>query len=100
MLKPNLILASTLTTLLVAGCADTSDSRMPQDTAQPTPATTPLPAPQAAETERDISQRRAHPPMRFVEKKKIMAEDAIASGLAAEKLRVFIEFTRLMRSER
>lgn len=29
-----------------------------------------------------------------------MAEDAIASGLAAEKLREFIEFTRLMRSER
>jgi anthranilate phosphoribosyltransferase len=29
-----------------------------------------------------------------------MAEDAIASGLAAEKLREFIEFTRLMRGER
>jgi anthranilate phosphoribosyltransferase len=29
-----------------------------------------------------------------------MAEDAIASGLAAEKLREFIEFTRLMRSQR
>ena len=29
-----------------------------------------------------------------------MAEDAMASGLAAEKLKEFIEFTRLMRGER
>ncbi len=30
MFKPNLILASTLTTLVIAGCADTNNSRVPQ----------------------------------------------------------------------
>ena len=100
MFKPNLILASTLATLLVAGCADTDDSRAPQGTTRHAPATTPLPAPQAADkqhqlreeaervakTGQDVAQYRARPPMRFVGEKKAVAQDAIAGISIARSL--------------
>lgn len=72
-----LILASTLTTVLVAGCADTNDVRAPQGTARSTPTTVPVPVePAAAEqrqlheeaelalkSQRDTTQYRARPPL-------------------------------------
>ena len=100
MFKPKLILASTLATLLVAGCADTDNSHAPQGTARRAPATTPLPAPQAsdeqhqlreeaepvAKTERDVSQSRARPGKHFVAEKQAMAKDAIAGISIARSL--------------
>ena len=100
MFKPNLILASAMATLLVAGCADTDDSRTPQGTTRHAPATTPLPAPQAADEQRqlreeaervvktgqDVAQYRARPPMRFVGEKKAVAQDAIAGISIARSL--------------
>jgi len=94
MFKPNLILASTLATLLIAGCADTDDSRAPQGTTRHAPATTPLPVPQAAdkqhqlreEAERDVSQPRSRPVKNFVAEKKAVAQDAIAGINIARSL--------------
>ena len=100
MFKPKLILASAMATLLVAGCADTDDSRTPQGTTRHAPATTPLPAPQAADKQRqlreeaervaktgqDVAQYRARPPMRFVGEKKAVAQDAIAGISIARSL--------------
>ena len=100
MFKPNLILASAMATLLVAGCADTDDSRTPQGTTRHAPATTPLPAPQVADEQRqlreeaervvktgqDVAQYKARPPMRFVGEKKAVAQDAIAGISIARSL--------------
>ncbi len=100
MLKPNLILASTLTTLVIAGCADTNNSSVPQEIARPAPSSTSLPAPQTpdeqprlreeselvAKSERDASQRRAIPPRQFVAEKKSVAQDAIAGISIARSL--------------
>jgi Ca-activated chloride channel family protein len=92
MFKPNLVLASTLTTLVIAGCADTNSPRLPQGAVQPSPSSSSAPAPQApgeqqrileanesvAKRERDASQRRAIPPGHYVAKKESVAEDALA----------------------
>ncbi len=100
MFKPNLILASTLTTLVIAGCADTNNSRLPQGGFQPTLSSAPHPAPQAADeqlrlreeselaakSERDVSQRRAIPPRHFVAEKKAVTPDAIAGISIARSL--------------
>ncbi|NIA01465.1 MAG: hypothetical protein GWP13_01650, partial [Planctomycetia bacterium] len=94
MFKPNLILASSLATLLVAGCADTDDSRAPQGITRHAPATTPLPAPRAAdkqhqlreEAERDVSQPRSRPVKNVVAEKKAVAQDAIAGINIARSL--------------
>ena len=100
MFKPNLILASTLTTLVIAGCADTNNSSVPQEITRPAPSSTPLPAPQTADaqprlreesevvanSERDVSQRRAIPPGHFVAEKKSVAQDAIAGISIARSL--------------
>ena len=100
MLKPNLILASTLTTLVIAGCADSNNSRVPQGSAQPAPSSTPLPAPQTADerprlreqsevvanSEQHVSQHPAIPPRQFVAEKKSVAQDAIAGISIARSL--------------
>ena len=92
MFKHDLILASTLTTLVIAGCADTNNSRMPQGKTWPDPSSTsslprkPLISQSAcakkaglvAKNEHDSDQRRAIPRRQFVAEKKSLAEDAIA----------------------
>jgi len=98
MLKPNLILASTLTTLVIAGCADTSHPPVPPESARPEASSMTLPTQQkpgeehrlreqselVTRSEQDASQRRAIPPGHFVAAKKSLAQEAVA-GLSATR---------------
>lgn len=95
MLKPNLILASTLTTLIIAGCADTSNSQNPEGSARHTPTATPLPATEeqyrlhkeiTAIHERDAARSPASTAIRHEAEKKVLAQDAIAGISTASNL--------------
>lgn len=96
MLRPNLILASTLTTLIVAGCADTSNNPNPESSAQPAAATTPetsVVQPRLheeteprAKIDQDAQLQRARRPMPLAAEKKELEQDAIAGMNIAANL--------------
>jgi Ca-activated chloride channel family protein len=100
MIKPNLILASTLTTLVIAGCADTSHPPVAPESAQPEVSSITLPAPQkpgeehrlreqsapVTRNEQDASRLRAIPPGHFVAEKKSVTQDAVAGLSVARSL--------------
>ena len=100
MFKPNLILASTLTTLVIAGCADTNNARVPEDIVQSTPSSPSAPVAQlpeeqelipeatqpAAKRERNDSRRRTIPRGHYVAEKQSVAADAVAGTSTVRSL--------------